>query len=693
LRVSSTAKRAVIRTENEGELYEEFCKALTDTGGYPLAYIALPEANEKKSVQIAASAGPGIDYLRTLDLTWSETPKGNGPVGTCIRCGQVVVINDAAHDQRFLPWRERAAQFGYASVVALPLLGPGKPVGAITIYAREPDAFYPEEISLLEELADDLSYGLELRSAREARSRAERAVLQAAAEFRTVFDSTNDAIFITSTDGRILEVNQAACRNLGYSRSELLTMTIPDIDMPESSAILPQRLAMLQEQGELCFETVQRRKDGTPVPIELNARVIQYHQAPALVGIARDVSERKRTEQQLRARTEDLARLKCEAETANRAKSEFLANMSHEIRTPLNGIIGFNRLLEETPLTAEQQEHNDAVRSSADHLLALVNDLLDFSRIEAGRMELDDVAFSLRACVEQAVNPVKPLAAAKGLAITVEMADDLPSWVRGDPHRLRQILLNLLGNAVKFTEEGRVTLSVSANDGEEAPDLRFAVSDTGIGIPAARRAFIFEPFRQADGSITRRFGGTGLGLTISRRLVAMMKGSMWLESREGVGSTFSFRVPLTKADAPAPASGRNASQAPVPAANRGMTILVAEDNKINQRLIRRILEVRGHHVMVCDSGAAVLDALALQSFDLVLMDVHMPEMDGLQATMCIREREQKTGGRLPIVAMTASAMAGDREQGMAAGFDAYLTKPVDFEELEQVLDRYSRNQT
>jgi signal transduction histidine kinase/CheY-like chemotaxis protein len=400
---------------------------------------------------------------------------------------------------------------------------------------------------------------------------------------------------------------------------------------------------------------------------------------------------RRRVDQQtalIRDKLDQEASLKEAAQQASRAKSEFLANMSHEIRTPLNGILGFAGLMASSDLTGDQREYNEAVRSSAESLLVVINDILDFSRIEAGKLNLESTDFSIRQCVQDAVHSVEPLAAGKGLEILTEIADDVPDWVRGDSHRLRQVLLNLTGNAVKFTETGRISIRVSLSaDSKPADDasvtIRFAVTDTGMGIPEDQQVQIFQPFRQADGSITRRFGGSGLGLSISNRLVEMMNGGMWLQSREGVGSTFSFviAVPLggppaaPRADAPPPSQPLQES----------LSILVAEDNSINQRLIRHLLEARGHRVTIAEDGAAALEAWRAGRFDLILMDVQMPQMDGIEATRHIRSRERSSGSHVPIIALTANAMKGDRDKCLDAGMDGYLSKPIRTEDLDRIL--------
>jgi len=394
--------------------------------------------------------------------------------------------------------------------------------------------------------------------------------------------------------------------------------------------------------------------------------------------------------------------LKHAAEEANRAKSEFLANMSHEIRTPLNGILGFAELMADSGLTGNQRKHNEAVRASAESLLAVINNILDFSRVEAGRIELESLDFSIRRCVNAAVISVGPLLGEKGLATSIQIDYDVPDWVRGDPHRLRQVLLNLLGNAVKFTVVGGITVRVSLASRQDAAtagsngngrpkprQIQFAVSDTGIGVPESQRELIFQPFRQADGSVTRRFGGTGLGLAISRKLVEMMGGKMWLESAEGQGSTLFFTAPLEPGRNPAEnvqngVAHGSPSQADQPA-RQPLSILVAEDNVVNQLLMRSLLEKRGHQVTVVGNGADALVAWHEERFDCILMDIQMPEMDGYEATRRIRTEESVIGAHIPIIALTAYAMKGDREKCLQAGLDSYISKPIQTAALDAAL--------
>ncbi len=390
---------------------------------------------------------------------------------------------------------------------------------------------------------------------------------------------------------------------------------------------------------------------------------------------------RSRLKDLVAERTSELVAARDKAQEGERLKSQFLANMSHEIRTPLNGVLGLTNILLETKLDSQQKDLLDTVKTSAESLMTVINDILDLSKIEAGRMNMEAVRFSPRAVAGAAVKTVDWSARQKGIRIVQKFAEDVPESVVGDPVRVKQVLLNLLGNAVKFTKRGQITVELSLREGM----LLFGVRDTGIGIARANLQTIFEPFRQADGSTTRQYGGTGLGLSISSKLVALMGGTMKVESDLGVGSYFGFTLPLIRIPDTPPAA------LPVPGAAEEPTesfqILLAEDNVVNQRVATRLLEKRGHRVLVASNGEEAVEIWKRNDIDLVLMDVQMPRMSGYEATAAIRDLERQNGRSTPIVAVTAHAISGDREKCLDSGMDEYVTKPIRMEELTAAIRR------
>ena len=651
-----------------------------------------------------------------------------------------------------------------------------------------------------------------------ARKQAEEALRDSEKRYRRLFDQNLAGVLRTSWDGEILDCNRALAQFMGYTSIDevrALGLRASDFyfDAEERQAFLQ---GLKSKTAGSNHELRLRHRDGHPIWVLANVCLIEDENEnggrPMVEGILVNISDRKRAE-------EEWKKAKEAAEAASQAKSEFLANMSHEIRTPMNGVIGMTDVVLDTELTPDQRESLTIVQSSAQSLLGILNDILDFSKIEARKLKLESVPFSLRATIAATMKAMETRAAERNLELIYAVASGVPDNVIGDPGRLRQVLVNLVGNALKFTEHGEVMVQVDAQSAsKELVGLNFKVRDTGIGIAPEKQKLIFEAFTQADTSISRRFGGTGLGLTISSRLIALMGGTLELKSQPGKGSEFSFTAylkpgeelrreptkgdlatlrnlrvlavddnatnrrilgqtlrsygvratlaasgsqaltslrqaardgdpyPLVVADAHMPEmdgftlvesikqdprlascavivltsggfpgdaarcrglgvsgyltkpvgdadlldallrafSGQPdretipflAHSHPVREAQAGLHILVVDDNEVNRRLATRLLEKQGHSVVTAVSGRGAIEALEKQSFDVVLMDVQMPDMDGFEATQEIREHERRTGAHVPIIAMTAHAMEGDRERCLSAGMDGYVSKPI-----------------
>lgn len=773
------------------------------------------------------SSANGASFPEFDALTRSFTfERGVGLPGRVWASREPAWIRDVVGDANF-PRAAMAAREGLHAAVGFPVILRGEVLYVLEFFStetREPD---DELLSTLRTVGQQIGMFIDRRRAQE--------------ELDRFFALSLEMLCVAGFDGYFKRVNPAWQRVLGYTEAELLSVPYLDLIHPDDRASTIKEAQKLSEGHEVIyFENRYRHKDGSYRWLLWAST--PYKEQNVIYAAARDITERKANEDTMTEQAARLAHLvkelelaKGRAEHATEAKSVFLANMSHEIRTPLNAILGMTQLALGTRLSAEQQEYLTTVKASAESLLEIINDILDFSKIEARRLDLDRQEFDVRDAVGDAARILALRASEKGIELACHVAPDVPAPVIGDAGRLRQIVLNVLGNAVKFTSRGEVVLRVTTESREDDNvTLRFAVVDTGVGIPREQQDDIFGAFTQGDASTTRRYGGTGLGLAIARHLVDLMRGRIWVESEVGRGSTFTFtaefgrpagaraavrprqrkapdglrvlvvddnatnrrileemlgswrmkptvvadagaafdalrrgladkkrfdavvtdchmpdvdgfmlsrrilrdrrlrRTPiimLTSAGHPeemtrcrrmgiaahlvkpvkqsdlldtfvtlfgarARRSRTRASAAKLSRrSDRALRVLVAEDNQVNRKLVTTLLEKRGHDVTAVENGRAAVQAIdnaGAGGFDLVLMDLQMPEMSGFEATQAIRDRERKTRRHLPIVALTAHAMQGDRERCLAAGMDAYLAKPVDATELIATVEKMAR---
>jgi PAS domain S-box-containing protein len=519
------------------------------------------------------------------------------------------------------------------------------------------------------------------------------ALADSEASNRAIFENAIDAILTMDETGRIIDFNPAAERIFGRQREDVTGHIMVDLLVPERKRRRHVEVmrTWIERRDPAMFnrllQTEAMRPDGTVFPIEIGVSPIEFAHAVRFIVHVQDISVRSQTERALREREKQAMSAKAEAEEAGRVKSEFLATMSHEIRSPLSGLLGVIELLRETPMVVEQLRMVDLVHGSAASLLCIVNDILDLSKIEAGGMMLNREPMNPREVVAATMAPIAIVAAKKGLQFTCDIGEDVPVCVALDPLRLRQILVNLLQNAIKFTASGLVGVGVTrAETPGSEPLLCFAIKDTGIGMTPEQRLRLFEPFTQADASTTKLFGGTGLGLTISRRLARLLGGDIIVESEPGRGSLFELRLPLLLAEPGV--AGADDTAATDRSLLGSMRILVVEDQETNLWLIQHQLQHLGCLVTAVTSGRAALAAFADAKYDLLITDCHMPEMDGVDLTHRIRAIEATQGApRLPVIALSADVTQPMRERCLAAGIDDFVTKPVDLSGLQAAIVR------
>lgn len=539
-----------------------------------------------------------------------------------------------------------------------------------------------------------------------------------------VLNNTPNAIITGDEKQRIVEWNLGAEKMFGYKKEEVTNKYIDDLVAKPKIKDKAENITQRVLKGEHITheKTVRYRKDGVPIDVIVSASPIKKEgKILGAVGVYTDITRIEQVTNELQKSKEKVVKINKElkkalkranlmaskAEEANKTKSEFLANMSHEIKTPMNGIIGMTDLVLKTKLTPQQREYLEALKISSESMMIIINDILDFSKIEAGKMELNSVNFELKKIFYDAIKTLEYMIDEKNLKVIMHFSEELPEYIIGDPERLKQVILNLLSNSVKFTEKGGIIIKV--NVVKLLPEsllIHCSVTDTGIGISKEQHKKIFDSFTQGDSSLTKRIGGTGLGLTICSSLIEMMGGKIWLQSpvkkREikegGEGSVFHFTArfghkkeklggknTIKSKHEKIEVKNMNKKNGIMPFPEKSSKVLLAEDNIINRKLAESLLKKRGFNVISVENGKEVLQYLEKEYFDLILMDVQMPEMDGLMTTQEIRKLEETTGEHIPIIAMTAHAMQGDKEKCIDAGMDDYIPKPIRASEFWKVI--------
>jgi PAS domain S-box-containing protein len=677
----SDTNEAIMRVSSQKDLYQRVCEAAVHGGRLLAASICVP-GEHSADAQIVAVAGSGADQLRDVQLSSDgATPEGRGLVETAFRTQAPCISNDFLGDAGTAPWHEAARRADIAAGAALPLIQHGRTVGVLSLYSADTNAFDEEVVQLLMHMARNVVFALDNLNREAERRVAEQQLRAAEARIKRATRGANDGLWELDVASREMWVSEHFADMFGYEQQEFLgtRQKFFEILNTEDAARLREAIERsIRDDVHLDVEVRAKTRAGEARWYRVRGALERDAAGVPLTvsGSQRDITQRQQYAIALLGATETAA-------AANKAKSQFLANMSHEIRTPMNGVIGMIELLLETPLNPMQLDYAETVRDSASALLTVINDILDFSKVEAGKLDLELLDMDMRDTVEDVARLLAIQAHAKGLEVIALTDPGLPDLVRGDAGRLRQVLLNLGGNAVKFTQKGEVSIECRvAQKDDRGVVVRCEIRDTGMGIPASRVDALFTAFTQGDASTTRRFGGTGLGLSIVKRLVELMGGEVGVTSEEGVGSTFWFTARLGRAQTAA-----KARPAP-PIQLRGQRIMIVDDNMTNRKVLMGQLSLCGMDAVCASSADEALSqmrhaASAGRPFEVALLDHQMPGCDGATLGKTILAEQALRGARL--ILLTSSGQRGDGRLFSDLGFAGYLLKPVTHRDLTDCL--------